>query len=229
MLEKILEVERGLFFRINSLHTPFMDGVMWLYSEVYTWMPFLLFFCLMLIYKKSWREWLPILVSIIVIGSLCMAFSSYLTKPLFARPRPVFHPSFMDDVRTIYDSVAEPYGFVSGHSATAFGLATFTALLFRNTFYTCAIFLWAFLMAYSRIYLGVHFISDIVAGALAGIAFGFLVFRLYRSYTKQNLPTPEETPTPTDPPLYGKIIGLILIGYIFFFAATSSIWVKFFF
>jgi len=89
--------------------------------------------------------------------------------------------------------------------------------------------LWAFLMAYSRIYLGVHFISDIVAGALAGIAFGFLVFRLYRSYTKQNLPTPEETPTPTDPPLYGKIIGLILIGYIFFFAATSSIWVKFFF
>lgn len=220
MLEKILEFERELFFLINSSYSPFWDQVMWLYSGIYIWIPFILFFCFMLLYKKKWQEWVPVFASILLVSLLCMVFSSYITKPYFARPRPVFHPSFMENVRTLYESIKEPYGFISGHSASTFGIATISALIFRNKLYTCVVFIWASVMAYSRIYLGMHFISDIVAGALAGIAFGYVVYLLYKKYTEKEL---------IDYTLEGKVIGISLLGYILLFTITSSFLVKFFF
>lgn len=224
MLEKILEIERGLFLLINSSYNPFWDRVMWMYSGIYIWLPFILFFCFMLVYKKSRREWVPVLVSLLVVSILCIIFSSLITKPLFARPRPIFHPSFMEQVRTLYESISEPYGFVSGHSATTFGIAMFSSFLFRSRIYTCAFFLWALLMAYSRIYLGVHFISDIVAGALAGAGIGYLVFRCYRLYMEKRTIKVETIYSSSD----GTIIALSLLGYILLFTLSVGIWLKFF-
>ncbi len=222
MLEKILEMERGLFFLINSSHSPFWDQVMWLYSGLLIWLPFIIFFCFMLIYKKSWKEWLPVLGSILIIDILCILFSSFITKPLFARPRPIFHPSFMEDVRTLYESILEPYGFVSGHSAVSFGMALFTALLFRNRIYSIAIFVWAFIMAYSRVYLGVHFISDIVAGGLAGMVIGFLIYLLYHYYIKRYYSKRNKSVEPVYPSARGKILGIALLSYIALFTLLSG-------
>ncbi|MDH6305771.1 undecaprenyl-diphosphatase [Parabacteroides sp. PF5-5] len=217
MLEKLLEFERGLFFLINSSYNPFWDQVMWMYSGIYVWLPFIIFFCFMLIYKRERKEWLYTLGAILAICTLCIIFSSLITKPLFARPRPIFHPSFMEEVRTLYESILEPYGFVSGHSATSFGFAMFTSLLFRNKLYSLVIFLWALLMAYSRIYLGVHFISDIFAGGLAGVIIGYFIYRLYHSRIKTEYPTS-----------YGKYLAIGLAGYIILFTAGTGIWLKFF-
>lgn len=217
MLEKLLDLERGLFFLINSSHTPFLDRVMWLYSGFYIWIPFIVFFCFMLIYKKTWKEWLPVLGFILLVSTLCIIFSSLITKPLFARPRPIFHPSFMEDVRTLYESILEQYGFVSGHSAVTFGIAMFTSLLYRNSIYTCVVFTWSLLMAYSRIYLGVHFISDIVAGGLSGVIIGYLIFLLYNHLRKSKIKE-GENPHPVYPPIRGKVIGLSLAGYIILFS-----------
>jgi undecaprenyl-diphosphatase len=72
------------------------------------------------------------------------------------------------------------YGFISSHASNSFGFAVFTSLVFRNRLFTFMIFLFALLNAYSRVYLGVHFISDVVAGALVGSLTGYLVYRLYQ-------------------------------------------------
>jgi undecaprenyl-diphosphatase len=72
------------------------------------------------------------------------------------------------------------YGFISSHAANTFGLATFTALLFKKHWFTFTIFAFAVINSYSRIYLGVHFISDVVAGALLGIAVGYGIYLLYK-------------------------------------------------
>jgi undecaprenyl-diphosphatase len=76
------------------------------------------------------------------------------------------------------------YGFISGHTAGAFGFAVWSLLLQRNACYTAVILLWAFLMGWSRIYLGAHFISDVVGGIIAGSLLGWAVYAVYRKVLK---------------------------------------------
>lgn len=179
MLEKILTYEREAFLWLNGSHTPYLDRLMWLYSGKAVWLPLAVFILFLLIYKKKWREWLLILLSIVLVIALCDQFASHLCKPLFTRFRPTHHPDFMNQVQTVFNYRGGLYGFMSSHAANAFGFATFMTLLFRNRLFTATIFLWALLTAYSRIYLGVHFLSDIVPGGMIGALFGYLVYRLY--------------------------------------------------
>lgn len=69
MLEKILPYERDLFFLINSSHTNFWDNVMWLFSGSIIWIPIILFFLISLVYKKKWKEWLPVLIAIGILSA----------------------------------------------------------------------------------------------------------------------------------------------------------------
>lgn len=174
-------------------------------------------------YKTEKKNWLPVLFSILIVAILCMVFSSFITKPLFVRPRPVFHPSFMEEVRTLYKVITEPYGFVSGHSATTFGMAMFTAMLFRSRIYSIVIFIWAFVMGYSRIYLGMHFISDIIAGALAGVGIGYLIYLFYLIYKKNHSKDEDVSTMNVYSPVRGKMIGIALIIYVFAFALVGGL------
>ena len=152
---------------------------MWLYSGKAVWLPLAAFILIVLLYKKKWRESILILLAIVLVVTFCDQFASHVCKPIFTRFRPTHHPDFMDQVKTVFDYRGGKYGFISSHAANAFGFATFMSLLFRYRLFTWTIFLWAALTAYTRVYLGVHFISDIVPGAIAGVFFGWLVYWLY--------------------------------------------------
>lgn len=179
MVEKILVYERDLFFMLNGSDSPFLDRFMWLYSGKAVWLPLAAFILIVLLYKKKWRESILILLAIVLVVTFCDQFASHVCKPIFTRFRPTYHPDFMDQVKTVFDYRGGKYGFISSHAANAFGFATFMSLLFRYRLFTWTIFLWAALTAYTRVYLGVHFISDIVPGAIAGVFFGWLVYWLY--------------------------------------------------
>lgn len=179
MVEKILVYERDLFFMLNGSDSPFLDRFMWLYSGKAVWLPLAFFILVVLLYKKKWRESILILLAIVLVITFCDQFASHVCKPIFTRFRPTHHPDFMDQVKTVFDYRGGRYGFISSHAANAFGFATFMSLLFRYRLFTWTIFLWAALTAYTRVYLGVHFISDIVPGAIAGVFFGWLVYWLY--------------------------------------------------
>ncbi|MDH6358286.1 phosphatase PAP2 family protein [Parabacteroides sp. PF5-9] len=179
MLEKILEYERDVFFMLNGSDSAFLDRFMWLYSGKAVWLPLAAFIVITLIYKKNWKEWLLIFLAITLVVTLCDQFASHLLKPLFTRFRPTHHPDFMNDVKTVFDYRGGLYGFISSHAANSFGFAMYMALLFQNRFFTWTVFIWATLTAYTRIYLGVHFISDIVPGLIVGLIFGSLVYFIY--------------------------------------------------
>lgn len=222
MLEKILEVERGAFLFLNGCHHPFWDSFMWLYSGQIAWMPLVLFFLILLFYKNDWKEALLIVCSIAIVIALCDQFTSSICKPYFMRFRPTHHPDFMDYVKTVHDYRGGKYGFISSHAANAFGFAMFSLLLFRYRWYSISILIWATIMAYSRIYLGVHFISDIVPGIFVGMLFGYLVYNLYVAVRRKLLKK-------TDKPyriysesrkrmiLYGLFLTVLwLLGYSIF-------------
>jgi undecaprenyl-diphosphatase len=180
MLEKLLEYERDLFFALNGSDSAFLDQFMWLYSGKIVWLPLAIFVLAVITYKIPWRESVLVLLSIVLVVTLCDQFASHICKPIFERYRPTHHPDFMDEVKTVFDYRGGRFGFISSHAANAFGFAMYMTLLFRySPLFTFTIFIWAFITAYTRIYLGVHFISDIVAGMLAGLFFGGLVYYLY--------------------------------------------------
>jgi len=186
MLEKILEFERGAFLWLNGHHSPFWDIFMLRYTGQVVWIPLILVLAFVLFYKKNWKEsiidwkeFVFVLLAIVLVITLCDQFSSKLCKPYFMRFRPTHHPDFKDFVHIVNDYRGGKYGFISGHAANTFGFAMFSLLLFRYRPYTILVLVWSTLMAYTRIYLGVHFLSDIIPGALSGIFFGFLVYKLY--------------------------------------------------
>jgi undecaprenyl-diphosphatase len=179
MLEQILQYERATFFLLNGSDYPFLDRFMWLYTGKVVWLPLAAFILFTLVWKKNWREYALILLAIALVITLCDQFASHFCKPFFSRYRPTHHPEFMDQVKIVFGYRGGRYGFISSHAANAFGFAVFMSLLFRYRAFTAAIFFWATLTAYSRVYLGVHFISDIVCGAVAGLLCGYGVYALY--------------------------------------------------
>jgi undecaprenyl-diphosphatase len=179
MLEKVLHYERDLFLALNGSDSITLDHFMWLYSGMAVWMPAAILIVAVWIYKKDWRNSLLILASVALTAVLCDQLSSGIIKPLFCRLRPTHHPLFAEHVDTVFNYRGGRYGFISGHAANAFGFAAFAALFFRYALLSWTIYCWAAVTAYSRIYLGVHFISDVVPGAIAGIAVGYLVHYLY--------------------------------------------------
>ena len=180
MLEQWLVWERDAFFLLNGSDSSSFDHFMWLYSGKVVWLPLALFLLVVLVYKRGWREafWLVLMIALTI--TLCDQFASHVCKPIFTRFRPTHHPDFMDQVKVVFGYRGGKYGFISSHAANSFGFAMLLALIFRNRWLTGSLFLWATLNAYSRIYLGVHFITDIIPGALSGLFFGWIVYRLYR-------------------------------------------------
>jgi undecaprenyl-diphosphatase len=171
--------EENLFFLINGSHSYFFDCVMWVFSSIKIWIPLALLLIINIAYKKPWKQYLPVLITFVLLFTVCDQLSSHLIKPLIARPRPTHYPGIMEHVRTLFDYTGGKYGFISGHATNSFGFAMFSSLLFRNKSYIAIVFLWAATVAYSRIYIGVHFVSDILGGIIVGVLIGYLLYRIY--------------------------------------------------
>ena len=175
MLEQWLVWERDLFFALNGSDFEWLDRVMWIYTGKMVWLPLAVLILFLLFYKRDWREAILVLLMIALVVTLCDQFASHVCKPLFTRFRPTHHPDFADQVKTVFGYRGGKYGFISSHAANAFGFAMFMSLLFRDRLFSCLIFLWAVVVSYSRIYLGVHYPGDLIVGGLIGIAIGCCV------------------------------------------------------
>lgn len=176
MLESLLEIDRSLFLLINGWHTPFLDQLMFFVSKVWIWVPLYLIFI-----GYAIRRWKLESIWIILAFVICVVATDQLTnltKEFFQRLRPSHEPLLEGLVHHVNGYVGGRYGFVSGHSSNSFGFAMLSALLIRNRYYSITVFSWAALVAYSRIYLGVHYPFDILGGTLLGILMAWLVYSL---------------------------------------------------
>lgn len=174
MLEFIKHIDTRILLYINGHHSLFWDNVMWQISERNIWIPFYIILLGVIIYKFKKQTWI-ILLGVIVLIVLSDQISSGIIKPLVERLRPSNDPLLRNQIHIVNKYTGGLYGFISSHAANTFAIATFLALLFKQKIFTLCILIWAAIVSFSRIYLGVHYPGDVLCGAMLGIGVGFLV------------------------------------------------------
>jgi undecaprenyl-diphosphatase len=175
----IEQVDRELFFFLNGLHCEWLDQPMFWISKSLVWIPF---YAILLYYviRHYRRETLWILVFVILMITASDQIANVF-KDTFQRLRPSNNP-LLTGVHIVNGYKGGLFGFYSSHASNTFALAVFLTMVLARfyRYFPILIFTWALLLSYSRIYLGVHYPGDILAGILAGSLLGLLSGYLYR-------------------------------------------------
>lgn len=175
----MVALDQTLTLWINGLHTPFFDQFFFLFSEKLVWIALYLSIIYSIIRREKRQGWWVVLAMVLMIV-LSDQVSSSVLKPLVERLRPTHDPSMCGKIHTVNDYVGGLYGFVSSHAANSAALALFLILWTRSRLVTFTFIGWACTMAYSRVYLGVHFAGDVLCGALVGVFSAIVAFKLLK-------------------------------------------------
>jgi undecaprenyl-diphosphatase len=189
MLEWLLEADTTAFLLLNGLHTTWLDSLMMFLTAELSSLPLYLLLLWLAYQKLTKRNLGACLLAVAMVIALADQTTSALMKPYFQRLRPSHEVNLASKIHLVKDSKGDfyrggKYGFASSHAANTFAVALFFFLLFGKQARFRGLFIWAFLISYTRIYLGVHYPLDIICGALVGMAWAWLFFRLFSKFSQ---------------------------------------------
>ena len=173
-------IDQQILFWLNGSDSLFTDGVMTTLTAGTTWIP--LYIALFYLVLKNNETMAQVLLTV-GCAAACVLVTAGITnlivKPLVARPRPCDDPLIKYAVDVVSGISAGNYSFFSAHAANTSALVMFLSLLIRNRLFIVAMIIWSALNCYTRLYLGVHYPSDILCGLLFGCLMGIIGYVVY--------------------------------------------------
>ena len=189
MLEQLIHIDTEILLAINGWHAPWADRLMWIISAKATWIPLyaLLIGLLAWRYRKpasrsmKWLQKVPVCVVLIVVIAAAIGLADFIAsgilKEWVARPRPTRVPELEGVLHLVNGYRSGRFGFVSSHAANTMACALLFSLIWRNKIATIGLMLWVAMNCYSRMYLGVHYPTDILGGLIVGSLVAVAAYR----------------------------------------------------
>ena len=179
MIETLIGLDRDLFLFLNGLHTDSLDQIMIWISDKFVWVPFYILLIVLMIRKHEWRSMIIIVPALILLITLSDQISVQVFKNGFERLRPC-HNEDISNLIHLIGNCGGKYGFISSHATNTFALATFVIFIMQSKPFLYGMLIWAAVVSYSRIYLGVHYPADVFVGATVGCTIGFGVWSIVK-------------------------------------------------
>lgn len=176
-MEQLAQWDNDLFVWLNGLGTTRWDDFWLFVTHIKNWIPlYVLFFVLFLIALSRKRAFITTLFTLITMASALAATS--LVKNTVGRLRPSNTLDLVERIRVLETPL--DYSFWSGHAAVSFAITIFVVLVLRSwSRWIYLIFIWPLLFTISRIFVGVHYPSDLLVGAIVGSCIGYICYTVY--------------------------------------------------
>jgi undecaprenyl-diphosphatase len=181
MIDSLRALDRSLFLVINSWHSEWINPLMTLFSGQIIWLP-LIILALWIVYKQLGVKGLSLFFLFLILTIIASdVSSSYIVKNSFNRLRPCREIDLKPFIYNFGQKCGGKFGFVSSHAANSVALVLFTLRIIPFKSYSCyLLWLLPLLVSYSRIYLGVHYPADVIAGALIGVFWSFIFSWIFK-------------------------------------------------
>ncbi len=180
IIPQLVELDNKVMLFLNQFHCPVFDGIMWIVSDKWVWVPFYVVLAFFLFRRDKWLKGIVCLLFIALAITLSDQICGSALRHAVGRLRPSNPENPISQFIHIVNGYrGGRYGFPSCHAANTFALATFLILYFRTRLAAFVLLPWAMLVGYSRIYLGVHYPGDILCGMCMGGLLGSSVFWLH--------------------------------------------------
>lgn len=175
--QQLHELDQQFTLFLNSIHSGVTDPVMVFFSNIPVWIPMYVIVAVFLFIRLGWKKALVAVASIALTFLLCDQIAN-LFKDGIARLRPCHDDFMVGEGLRILEGKGGLYGFFSGHASNSFGFAVSSSMAFRNDRrlkyrgYSAWIFFWASMVSISRVFVGKHYIGDVVTGIIFGTVLG---------------------------------------------------------
>lgn len=178
--QNLHQLDQQVTLAINSWNSSFTDPIWTFLSMKLVWVPLYVAILALILWKLGWKKGGIVILCTVLTIVCCDQFAN-LIKYSVARIRPL-HDEFMISHGLNILELGGGYSFFSAHAANSFGLAAATwygLKLNANKkdrqlvkWYGWAMFIWAALVGISRIFVGRHYLGDVLVGTMVGIIFG---------------------------------------------------------
>lgn len=184
ILEKLLELDKKIFLLINNdLTSDFLNTILPFTRNAIFWIPLYLFLLIFILtnFRKSGLYWVLVAVAVATATDIV---SSHIIKENIFRLRPCQDPAMINQMHFLLNYCPQSSSFTSSHATSHFGFATFVFLTL-NRFsgkWISIFFLWAAIISYAQVYVGVHYPLDVICGGLIGSAIGYMFAKIFNRH-----------------------------------------------
>lgn len=183
LLGTLLKWDTSVTLAINGLHCEYLDNFMMMYSGRFIWIPLYLSLFIVMVRNFSLKPVICNLLLVVILITFCDQIVSSCIRPLFFRLRPANLDNPISTMIHVVDGYrGGKYGFPSAHAANCWGAFFFVSYVFRRSVLSYVLAAWAFVMCWSRVYLGVHYVGDVLCGMLVGLINASIIYYFFQHY-----------------------------------------------